>query len=118
MVRVTQCQDHRLECALRNKQTSASRSALTRDKSPAGGNIGFRAGSQQFTARNLQFTSCLTAISSIWNWSMTWKNILISYCYIGIDCSLIGGATDGSVPQGTGSIAVVGKCSVTFGTQP
>jgi hypothetical protein len=49
---------------------------------------------------------------------MTWKNILISYCYIGIDCSLIGGATDGSVPQGTGSIAVVGKCSVTFGTQP
>jgi len=28
-----------------------------------GGNIGFRAGSQQFTARSLKFTSCLTAIS-------------------------------------------------------
>lgn len=33
-----------------------------------GGNIGFRAGSQQFTARNLHFTSCLTAIQIIWDW--------------------------------------------------
>lgn len=33
-----------------------------------GGNIGFRAGSQQYTARNLHFESCLTAISMIWNW--------------------------------------------------
>lgn len=75
-----------------------------------GGNIGFRAGSQQFTARNLQFTSCLTAISSIWNWSFTWKNIYVYSCQVAIDCTQVGG-TDllGDAPQGTGSITVLGR---------
>lgn len=40
-------------------------------------NIGFLAGSQQFTANNLQFTSCLTAIKHVWNWGFTWKNIYV-----------------------------------------
>jgi glucan 1,3-beta-glucosidase len=69
-----------------------------------GGNIGFRAGSQQYTARNLQFTSCLTAISMIWNWGFTWKNINVLSCYIALDCTSSGGIGD----QGTGSITVMG----------
>jgi glucan 1,3-beta-glucosidase len=70
-----------------------------------GGNIGFRAGTQQYTARNLEFTSCLTAISSIWNWGFTWKNIKVTSCYIAIDCTNVGGIGD----QGTGSITVLGR---------
>jgi len=31
-----------------------------------GGNIGWRAGSQQFTAHNLAFTDCATVVSMIW----------------------------------------------------
>ncbi len=79
------------------------------DLSFFGGNIGFVAGSQQFTARNLQFTSCGTAIKHIWNWSFTWKNISVYSCYIAIDCTKVGGANpDGGPPQGTGSITVLG----------
>ena len=69
-----------------------------------GGNIGFRAGSQQYTARNLQFTSCLTAISMIWDWGFTWKNINVLSCYIALDCTSVGGIGD----QGAGSITVLG----------
>ncbi|KAJ5201484.1 uncharacterized protein N7498_006147 [Penicillium cinerascens] len=68
-----------------------------------GGNIGFLAGSQQFTAINLRFTSCLTAIKSIWNWGFTWKEIHVLSCYIAIDATEYSGVGD----QGTGSIAVV-----------
>jgi hypothetical protein len=35
-----------------------------------GGQIGFRAGSQQFTLRGLKFVNPATAISMIWNWGM------------------------------------------------
>jgi glucan 1,3-beta-glucosidase len=73
------------------------------DLSFFGGNIGFRAGSQQFTASNLQFTSCLTAISMIWDWGFTWKNINVLSCYIALDCTNYGGLDN----QGTGSISVV-----------
>jgi len=62
-------------------------------------------GSQQFTARNLQFTSCLTAISMIWDWGFNFKNLNILSCYIAIDCTAYGGAGD----QGTGSISVIGQ---------
>ncbi|EXU95088.1 pectate lyase superfamily protein [Metarhizium robertsii] len=68
-----------------------------------GGNIGFIAGSQQFTASNLQFTSCLTAIKHLWNWGFTWKNIYVQYCPVAIDCTEYSPATQ----QGTGSVAVV-----------
>ncbi|KAJ5461211.1 uncharacterized protein N7458_002763 [Penicillium daleae] len=68
-----------------------------------GGNIGFRAGNQQYTARNLQFTSCLTAISMIWDWGFTWQNIYVYSCWVAIDCTSIGGIDS----QGTGSISVL-----------
>lgn len=68
-----------------------------------GGNIGFLAGSQQFTANNLQFTSCLTAIKQVWNWGFTWKNIYVLSCYVAIDCTAFSGVTG----QGTGSITVL-----------
>jgi hypothetical protein len=70
-----------------------------------GGAIGFRAGTQQYTARNLSFTLCLTAVSSIWNWGFTWKNIYVKAVYIAIDCTNVGGLDS----QGTGSITVLGK---------
>ncbi|KAH6647435.1 pectate lyase superfamily protein-domain-containing protein [Truncatella angustata] len=68
-----------------------------------GGNIGFLAGSQQFTATNLQFTSCLTAIFQQWSWGFTWKNIYVLSCYVAIDAT----SYSGTLEQGTGSIAVV-----------
>ncbi|KAI4724637.1 pectin lyase-like protein [Aureobasidium sp. EXF-10728] len=67
------------------------------------GNIGYRAGSQQMTARNLVFNSCLTAISSIWNWGFTWQGITVNNCYQALDCSNFGGV-DG---QGTGSMSII-----------
>jgi hypothetical protein len=66
-------------------------------------NIGFLAGGQQFTASNLKFTSCLTAIKSVWNWGFNWKNIYVLSCYVAIDATLFSGEGN----QGTGSISVV-----------
>jgi hypothetical protein len=66
-------------------------------------NIGFVAGSQQFTATNLQFTSCLTAVFSQWNWGFTWKNIYVLSCWIAFDCTSYSGLTK----QGTGSITIL-----------
>ncbi|KAJ6263043.1 Glucan 1,3-beta-glucosidase [Drechslerella dactyloides] len=68
-----------------------------------GGSIGFRAGSQQFTARGLEFNKCLTAISMIWDWGFNWQDIKVSNCQIGLNCS-IGGGIDG---QGTGSLSII-----------
>ncbi|KAM7193073.1 Pectate lyase superfamily domain containing protein [Naviculisporaceae sp. PSN 640] len=70
-----------------------------------GGNIGFLAGSQQFTATNLQFTSCLTAIKHVWNWGFVWKNIYVLSCWVAIDCTEFSDSTN--PPQGTGSITVL-----------
>ncbi|KAK3303620.1 putative glucan 1,3-beta-glucosidase precursor, partial [Chaetomium strumarium] len=69
-----------------------------------GGNIGFRAGSQQFTARNLQFFNCGTAISMIWDWGFTWKSVTFTNCFVAIDCSAMGQGPDA---QGTGSITLL-----------
>jgi hypothetical protein len=68
-----------------------------------GGNLGMRVGSQQFTATNLQFTSCLTAVSMIWDWGWTWKNVNVLSCYVAFDCTQMGGI-DG---QGVGSLTVI-----------
>ncbi|RJE26608.1 hypothetical protein PHISCL_01022 [Aspergillus sclerotialis] len=68
-----------------------------------GGNIGFKAGSQQFTHRALKFQSCVTAISMIWDWGMTWQAIEALATYTALDTT----AYKGSSGQGTGSIAVV-----------
>jgi hypothetical protein len=76
-----------------------------------GGNIGFRAGSQQYTARSLHFTSCLTAISMIWDWGFVWKDIYVLSCYVAVDCTSVGGIGN----QGTGSITVLGKYSFLAG---
>ncbi|KAK6527262.1 hypothetical protein TWF281_010450 [Arthrobotrys megalospora] len=50
-----------------------------------GGQYGMRCGAQQFTARDLHFTSQITAIQMIWDWTWTWKNIYIYSCWVGID---------------------------------
>ncbi|AEO70912.1 glycoside hydrolase family 55 protein [Thermothielavioides terrestris NRRL 8126] len=68
-----------------------------------GGNIGFVAGSQQFTARGLTFTNCLTAVNMLWNWGFTWSQITINNVYVGFNVSSNGGSTG----QGTGSIAII-----------
>lgn len=67
-----------------------------------GGQIGFRAGSQQYTMRGLKFVNTATAISTIWNWGMVWKDIDITNAYVAIDTQSFGGE-DG---QGTGSLVV------------
>ncbi|KAI1073930.1 putative glucan 1,3-beta-glucosidase precursor [Whalleya microplaca] len=68
-----------------------------------GGNVGFFAGSQQFTANNLVFVSCLTAIKHPWNWGFLWKAVYMFSCSVAIDCSDYSGGTH----QNTGSITVL-----------
>ncbi|KAK3304991.1 pectin lyase fold/virulence factor [Chaetomium strumarium] len=72
-----------------------------------GGSIGWRVGSQQFTARNLKFNDYLTAIQMIWDWGFTWQGIEIHGGAAGFNISGAGGATG----QGTGSVSLV-DCSV------
>lgn len=40
-----------------------------------GSAIGWRVGSQQFTARNLTFEGCLTAVQMIWDWGFNWQQV-------------------------------------------
>ncbi|KAI0810214.1 pectate lyase superfamily protein-domain-containing protein [Xylaria sp. FL0064] len=68
-----------------------------------GGNIGWRAGSQQYTARNLKFSGCLTAIQMVWDWGWTWQGIDIEGGAIGFNISGVGGSTG----QGTGSVSII-----------
>ncbi|KAK0629578.1 pectate lyase superfamily protein-domain-containing protein [Bombardia bombarda] len=68
-----------------------------------GGSIGWRVGSQQFTARNLTFEACRTAVEMIWDWGFNWQQITVSDCKIGFNISGIGG----DMGQGTGSISLV-----------
>ncbi|KAI4868890.1 glycoside hydrolase family 55 protein [Hypoxylon rubiginosum] len=68
-----------------------------------GGGIGFRAGSQQYTARNLKFELTLTAISMIWDWGFTWQNLEVKACYVAIEAKSVGGLYN----QGSASITVL-----------
>ncbi|KAK6330900.1 hypothetical protein TWF718_003098 [Orbilia javanica] len=68
-----------------------------------GGQYGMKCGAQQFTARDLHFTSCITAIQMIWDWTWTWKNIHIYSCWVGIDVTGDGSANG----QPIGSITVL-----------
>ncbi|TQV99224.1 LysM domain-containing protein [Cordyceps javanica] len=68
-----------------------------------GGSIGWRAGSQQYTARNLEFNGCLTAVQMVWDWGWIWQNVNINGGAIGFNISGIGGSTG----QGIGSISVL-----------
>jgi hypothetical protein len=40
-----------------------------------GGNIGWRAGSQQYTARGLKFSKCMTAVQMVWDWGFNWQGV-------------------------------------------
>jgi hypothetical protein len=68
-----------------------------------GGNIGWRAGSQQYTARGLQFNGCLTAVQMVWDWGWTWQGISITGGAIAFNISGVGGDTG----QGTGSVSIL-----------
>ncbi|KAF2434278.1 pectin lyase-like protein [Tothia fuscella] len=72
-----------------------------------GGKVGFIAGNQQYTARNLKFTRCETAIEMLWDWGFTWKNIVIEDSKIGIDATASG--TDGNTgqKQSIGSVTIL-----------
>jgi glucan 1,3-beta-glucosidase len=50
-----------------------------------GGNRGAFLGSQQFTARNLQFNNCKTAIFQIWSWIWNFHGLKVNNCGVGID---------------------------------
>jgi hypothetical protein len=70
-------------------------------------------GSQQYTARNLNFNGCKTAVQMIWDWGWTWQAIQISDVIIGFNISAYGGS-NGVEPidkshQGTGSISIIGQ---------
>lgn len=52
-----------------------------------GGNYGAFFGSQQFTARNLRFNNCRTAIFQVWNWVWNFHGLQINNCNVGIDAS-------------------------------
>ncbi|KAH8800365.1 pectate lyase superfamily protein-domain-containing protein [Xylogone sp. PMI_703] len=78
-----------------------------------GGNIGMRVGSQQFTARDITFTSCSIAVSMIWHhhaltfsdrdWGWTWKNIKVVSAFIAFQLTNFGGTDN----QGTGSLTLL-----------
>ncbi|KAM0321647.1 hypothetical protein ACHAQA_010003 [Verticillium albo-atrum] len=68
-----------------------------------GGNIGWRAGSQQYTVINLKFENCLTAVQMIWDWGFNWQRVEINGGAIGFNISGVGGI-DG---QGIGSVSII-----------
>ncbi|KAI0903317.1 glycoside hydrolase family 55 protein [Ustulina deusta] len=68
-----------------------------------GGAIGWRAGSQQYTARNLKFKDCLTAVQMVWDWGFNWQGVDIQGGAIGFNISGHGGDTG----QGTGSVSII-----------
>jgi hypothetical protein len=49
-----------------------------------GGDIGFVAGNQQYTFRDMTFTDVSTAIHIIWNWGMIFSQLQITACKVGI----------------------------------
>ncbi|KDN67309.1 putative 1,3-beta glucanase [Colletotrichum sublineola] len=68
-----------------------------------GGNIGWRAGSQQYTAMNLKFRRCLTAVQMVWDWGFNWQRVDIEGSFIGFNISGRGGDTG----QGIGSVSII-----------
>ncbi|KAK2598031.1 hypothetical protein QQS21_005868 [Conoideocrella luteorostrata] len=68
-----------------------------------GGNIAWRAGSQQYTAINLKFKNCLTAVQMVWDWGFNWQRIEIDHSYVGFNISGRGGDTG----QGIGSVSII-----------
>ncbi|CAG9998130.1 unnamed protein product [Clonostachys byssicola] len=65
-----------------------------------GGKYGAFFGSQQFTARNLSFYNCNTAIYQIWNWVWNYHGLTIKNCGVGLDL------TSGGNAQTVGTVIV------------
>ncbi|OIW23586.1 pectin lyase-like protein, partial [Coniochaeta ligniaria NRRL 30616] len=68
-----------------------------------GGSIGWRAGSQQYTAINLKFKGCLTAVQMVWDWGFNWQRIEVDGSAIAFNISGRGGDTG----QGIGSVSII-----------
>ncbi|KAK5628851.1 hypothetical protein RRF57_004566 [Xylaria bambusicola] len=68
-----------------------------------GGAIGWRAGSQQYTAIGLKFTNCITAVQMIWDWGFNWQRIEVNGGSIAFNISGKGGIDK----QGVGSISLI-----------
>ncbi|KAK4646915.1 uncharacterized protein QC761_0029090 [Podospora bellae-mahoneyi] len=68
-----------------------------------GGAIGWRGGSQQYTATSLQFKNCSTAVDMVWDWGFNWHKIEIDGGSVGFNISGIGGLND----QGIDSVSII-----------
>lgn len=68
-----------------------------------GGNIGWRAGSQQYTARSLTFNKCNTAVQMVWDWGWNWQDITVEGGSIAFNISGVGGKSS----QGIGSVSII-----------
>jgi len=67
-----------------------------------GGGIGAFFGNQQFTARNLTFNNCETAVYMNWDWLWAFKSLTVNNCKVGIDMT-----------QGGGTVQTVGSLLIT-----
>jgi hypothetical protein len=68
-----------------------------------GGAIGWRAGTQQYTARNLKFRGCTQAVQMIWDWGFNWQQIDVDGGSVAFNISGKGGITK----QGVGSVSFI-----------
>jgi len=68
-----------------------------------GGAIGWRAGTQQYTARNLKFRGCTQAVQMIWDWGFNWQQIDVDGGSVAFNISGKGGITK----QGIGSVSFI-----------
>ncbi|KAM7208230.1 Pectate lyase superfamily domain containing protein [Naviculisporaceae sp. PSN 640] len=68
-----------------------------------GGSIGWRAGSQQYTAQNLIFNNTLTAVQMVWDWGWNWQGIIIDGAAVGFNISGHGGDNG----TGIGSVSII-----------
>ncbi|KAL2017439.1 hypothetical protein VTK56DRAFT_2095 [Thermocarpiscus australiensis] len=68
-----------------------------------GGNIGWRAGSQQYTARSLVFNQCNTAVQTVRDRGWNWQRITVNGGSIAFNISGAGGDTG----QGIGSASII-----------
>ena len=68
-----------------------------------GGAIGWRAGTQQYTARNLKFRGCTQAVQMIWDWGFNWQQIDVDGGSVAFNISGKGGITN----QGVGSVSFI-----------
>ncbi|KAF2396068.1 pectin lyase-like protein [Trichodelitschia bisporula] len=71
-----------------------------------GGRVGFMAGNQQYTGRNLRFKGCQTAIEMIWDWGFSWKSLSVVDCKIGINATGVA-QEGGGKAQGTASLTLM-----------